>query len=59
MNESDLGAPLTIGLTKTVFCKTHLLCRLKIVLTLFTVLEKLLRPKSSGLEVEANVSFVD
>ena len=36
MNEADFGAPLTIGLTWAVFFQTHLLCRLQILLILFT-----------------------
>ena len=54
-------APFTIGLKETVFWKTHLLCRLQILLILFTVLQEFARPKrqSSGLEVEANLSFED
>ena len=40
MNEADFGAPLAIGLTKTVFSKAHLLCRLQTLLILFTVLQE-------------------
>ena len=39
VNEADFEAPLTIGLTLAVFWKTHLLCRLQILLTLFTALQ--------------------
>ena len=39
MNEADFEAPSTKGL-KAVFWKTHLLCRLQILLILFTALQE-------------------
>ena len=40
MNEADFETPLTKGLTETVFWKTHLLCRLQILLILFNALQE-------------------
>ena len=39
MNEADFKALLTKGL-KAVFWKTHLLCRLQILLIIFTALQE-------------------
>ena len=39
-NEADFEASLAIGLTYTVFWKTHLLCRLQILLIIFTALQE-------------------
>ena len=58
IKEVGFGAPLTIGLTRAVFFQTHLLCRLA---SSSLRVKNLLSPKrqSSGLEVEANLSFED